>query len=113
MAHAMNAPEYEPVHYRMQANEETRHANAMQALRNVDWAELRRKSFIPKSLNSFNYKFYYKTYDEFDRREIPLNSEVINVMHGTSAIVQLRPHLLDIERALELMHLGSLGTASF
>ena len=80
MAHAMNAPEYEPVHYRMQADEEARHANAMQALRNVDWAELRRKSFIPRSLNSFNYKFYYKTYDEFDRKEIPLTSEVIDDM---------------------------------
>ena len=33
MAFAMDAPDHEPVHYRMQADEETRHANGMRAVK--------------------------------------------------------------------------------
>ena len=80
MAFAMDAPEHEPVHYRMQADEETRHANGMRAVKKIDWAELRKKSFIPKSLNSYKYKFYYQTYHDYAKREIPLTGEVIDDM---------------------------------
>ena len=75
MAFAMDAPDHEPVHYRMQADEETRHANGMRAVKKIDWAELRKKSFIPKSLNSYKYKFYYQTYHDYAGREIPLTGE--------------------------------------
>ena len=80
MAFAMDAPRHEPVHYRMQADDETRHANGMRAVKNINWAELRKRSFIPRSLDSYQYKYYYQTHDGYSGQDIKLTGDVIDDM---------------------------------
>ena len=62
MAYAMDTPEFEPEpHYRQQADWATRHALGVRAKNQIDYTAIRNASFIPRSLDSWDHLYYYRT----------------------------------------------------